>query len=145
MSVCLSQRRKRSVKPYEFILGESFTPHAFFSTDLYMLACMHISVFVREYPARERAGLFSTLRCDWWFAVLVDGLMKAALLRLVERLIHHSPVQVHIYSPLTSSDFSSSSCIISSIHLKPIASYFSSALIMLNGDNTLKYTVLCTC
>lgn len=60
-----------------------------------VLACMHSSVFEFEYAARERAGLFSTLRCDWWFAVLVDGLMEAALLRLVEGLIHHSPVQVH--------------------------------------------------
>lgn len=52
------------------------------------------------HAARERAGLFATLGCDWWFAVLVDGLMEAALLRLVGGLINHSPVQMHIYSPL---------------------------------------------
>lgn len=29
---------------------------------------------------RERAGLLPTLWCDWWFAVIVDGLIEAALL-----------------------------------------------------------------
>lgn len=57
-----------------------------------MLACR--SVFARGYPTRERMGLFPTLWCDWWFAVIVDGLMEAALLLLVGGLIHHSPVQV---------------------------------------------------
>lgn len=98
MSVCLSQRRKRSAKPREFISGESLRfnlvqVHLFLRVlVLHMLACR--SVFARGYPTRERTGLLPTLWCDWWFAVIVDGLMEAALLLLVGGLIHHSPVQV---------------------------------------------------
>lgn len=44
--------------------------------------------------ALQRGRVFSTLRCDWWFAVLVEGLIEASLLRLVEGLFHHLPVQV---------------------------------------------------
>lgn len=51
----------------------------------------------------ERAGAFPpTLRCDWWFSVVVDGSMEAALLQLVGGSIHHSPVQVcctHLICP----------------------------------------------
>jgi len=108
MSVCLLWGRKQSVKPCEFISGESLrfhllpSPHGFFCVGL-------VCVEMCEYPAgQRRAGLFSTLLCDWWFAVLVDELMEASLLRLVEGLIHHSPVQVHCrhYSHLTSTNFS---------------------------------------
>lgn len=38
---------------------------------------------------REGAGLLPTLRCDWWFAVVVDGLIEAALL-LVGWKVHPS-------------------------------------------------------
>lgn len=71
----------------------SFTLSPFVFVDLYLWACMYRSML--ELLARVRAGFISTLRCEWWFAVCVDGLMKAALLQLVEGLIHHSPVQVH--------------------------------------------------
>lgn len=58
--------------------------------------CAHVRVeFVCEYPSRKRADLRCILQCDWWSAVPADGLMEAALLWLVEGLIHHSPVRVH--------------------------------------------------
>lgn len=92
MSVCLLRRRKWSMKPCRRVhlrrKSEVPSPHGFFCP--YELKCVCLSRTDRE----RRAGLFSTLLCDWWFAVFVDELTEASLLRLAEGLIHHSPVQV---------------------------------------------------
>lgn len=90
--------RKRSAKLWVHLrrkLCVSFTlsPHSF-SSSWFTSVSLARTEFVSEYPARKRADLCSTLQCDWWSAVSADGLMRAALLRLVEGLIHHSPVQV---------------------------------------------------
>lgn len=84
----------------EFISGESLR---FFVQSTWFLLLVLVEVCAL---ARERGGrVFSPpLLCDWWCAVFVDELMGASLLRLVEGLIHHSPVQVccRHYSQLTS-------------------------------------------